>query len=181
MRLCVRACARARVCVVCVCVISWGFWGGFWCNEYHMDLYKGFVFVLLDKTFDVGYNMQTSQPIYFKPAKLLDTTDFYHFKQLSLTLTMPGGLKVSANQNLLFSFSCTFQLIRIKRSIALKQIKLNIVILFLSSINERRETTAVLLTASVVSRSMAGMKKELSEKWACIRTLVNRFESNSLR
>ena len=35
---------------------------------------------------------------------LIGTIDFYHFVPLSLTLTLPGGDKVSAKQNLLASF-----------------------------------------------------------------------------
>ena len=41
------------------------------------------------------------------PARLIGTIDFYHFIPLSLTLTLPGGHKVSAKQNLLASM-CTF-------------------------------------------------------------------------
>ena len=38
---------------------------------------------------------------------LIGTIDFYHLIPLSLTLTLPGGHKVSAKQNLLASYSRT--------------------------------------------------------------------------
>ena len=38
---------------------------------------------------------------------LMGTIDFYHFIPLSLTLSVPGGHKVNAKQNLLVSFSTT--------------------------------------------------------------------------
>ena len=44
----------------------------------------------------------------FIPAMLIDTIVFYHLIPLSLILTLPGGHKVSAKQNLLASFSPTF-------------------------------------------------------------------------
>ena len=37
----------------------------------------------------------------------IGTIDVYHFTLLSLTLTLPGGLKVSTKQSQLASFSCT--------------------------------------------------------------------------
>ena len=44
--------------------------------------------------------------LFVLPAMFLGTIDFNHFIPLSLTLTLPGGHKVSAKQNLLASFSC---------------------------------------------------------------------------
>ena len=38
---------------------------------------------------------------FFVGAMLVGTIDFYHFLLLSLSLTLPGGLKVNAKQNLL--------------------------------------------------------------------------------
>ena len=38
---------------------------------------------------------------------LKGTIDFYHFIPLSLTLTLSGGYKVSAEQNFLATLSCT--------------------------------------------------------------------------
>ena len=52
--------------------------------------------------------MQTVQPNFVIPAMLTGTIDFYHFILLSLTLTLPGGHKVSAKRNLLASFSSVF-------------------------------------------------------------------------
>ena len=59
-----------------------------------------------------------------------------------MTLVLPeergggggGGDKVRAKQSLLDSCSSTFELIRVKFDIVLKQFKLNILILFLSKI-----------------------------------------------
>ena len=39
----------------------------------------------------------------FLPAMLIRTIAFYHYVPLSLTLTLPGGHKVSAKQNVLAS------------------------------------------------------------------------------
>ena len=44
---------------------------------------------------------------FFIPAMLISTIDSYHFVPLSLTLTLPGGHRVSVMQNLLTSFSGT--------------------------------------------------------------------------
>ena len=77
--------------------------------EYYMDLcYELCLSIKHGKNFKVGYYMQTSRPNLFIPAILIGTIDFYHFILLSLTLTLPGGHKVSAKQILLASFSCTF-------------------------------------------------------------------------
>ena len=51
---------------------------------------------------------QTSKPILFIPAILIGAIDFYHFIWPSLTLTLPGGHKISTEENLLASFSPTF-------------------------------------------------------------------------
>ena len=64
-----------------------------------------------------------------------------------------------------FIFSHTFQLIRMKVSMVLKQFKLNTLILYLGEINEAREVTHDLLTES----------KTLT--LACIRTFASRFRS----
>ena len=60
------------------------------------------------KNFNVGHYTQTVQSNIFIPAMLIGTIDFYHFLQFSLTLTLPGGRKVSAKQNLLISFFAHF-------------------------------------------------------------------------
>ena len=61
--------------------------------------------VLCCKDFNIGHYTQTVQQIFFTPAMLIGTMDFCHFIPLSLTLTLPGGHKVSTKQNLLASFS----------------------------------------------------------------------------
>ena len=79
--------------------------------EYHVDLCNESSTcppVLYGKNFNVGQYMQTFQPTFFIPALLIGTIGFYHFIPLSLTLTLPGGHKVSTKQNLLASFSHTF-------------------------------------------------------------------------
>ena len=50
---------------------------------------------------------KTVQPTFFIPAMLVGSIDLYYFVPPSLTLTMSGGHKVSAKENLLVSFSCT--------------------------------------------------------------------------
>ena len=61
--------------------------------------------VLRGKNFNAGYYTQTVQPnCSYLP---IGTIDFYHFILLLLTLTLPGGHKDSAKQNLLASFSRT--------------------------------------------------------------------------
>ena len=55
----------------------------------------------------IGHHTQTFQPNFFIPAQLLGTIDFYHVILLSLTMIVPGGHKVSVNQNVLASFSRT--------------------------------------------------------------------------
>ena len=76
--------------------------------------------------------MQSFQQNIFIFVMLIGTIDFYHFMPLSVTLT--GGHKVSAKQNILASFSSTLQLIRVKFDIVLKQFKLNNLILLFSEI-----------------------------------------------
>ena len=70
---------------------------------------------------------------------------------LSLTLTLPGGHKVSAKQNLLFLFShtffiCTFHLIRMKFDMLIEQLKLNILRLLLNKTLGNKGNTPVLQT-----------------------------------
>ena len=94
---------------------------------------------------------------------LLGTTDFYHFIPRSLTSTLRMG---SQSQRKVkppaFVFSHTFQLIRMKLYLVLKQVKLNIVIILLSDTTFEREITAVSLIASIML--------------ACIRTSMNQFD-----
>ena len=63
--------------------------------------------ILRGRNFNTGHSMQTFQSLFFIPAMLIGTIDFYHFLPLSLALTLPGSHKVSAKQNLLASFFCT--------------------------------------------------------------------------
>ena len=81
----------------------------------------------------------------FMPAMPISTNDFYHFIPLSVAFALPGGggggggSQGQRKPNLLgFIFSHTFQLIRIKFDMALKQLKqfkLNIPIPLLSEIS----------------------------------------------
>ena len=57
--------------------------------------------ILPAKNFNFEYYTQTVQPNSFIPAMLIGTIDFYHFILLSLTLTLDGGHKIDAKQNLL--------------------------------------------------------------------------------
>ena len=52
--------------------------------------------------------MLTVELNFLVPALLIGTIDFCYFISLSLTLTVPGGHKVSAKRNLLASFSPMF-------------------------------------------------------------------------
>ena len=77
--------------------------------------------------------MQTVQPNFFIPAMHIGNIDFYHFRPVSLTL--PGGHKVSPKQNLLASFFFhTFQLMRMNFDVVMEQFKLNILRLLLSKL-----------------------------------------------
>ena len=83
--------------------------------------------ILHGQIFDVGHYMQTVGPNLFIPAMLLGAIDFYHCMLLSLTLTLPGGHKVSTKPKpAVFVFSHTFHFIRMKFNLVVKQFKLNI-------------------------------------------------------
>ena len=75
---------------------------------------------------------QTLQPDSFMLALHIGTNDIYLFIPLPVTLTLVGSHKVSGKQNLFTSFSCFFQLNRIKFGEVFKQFKLNNMILILS-------------------------------------------------
>ena len=53
------------------------------------------------QNFNIGHYTQTLQPFFFIPTMHIGTIDFYHFIPLSVALTLAGGHKVSAKQNLL--------------------------------------------------------------------------------
>ena len=53
------------------------------------------------KTLTLDSSHKLFSQIFFRPAMLTGTIDFYHFISLSLTLTLPGGYTVSVKQNLL--------------------------------------------------------------------------------
>ena len=55
---------------------------------------------LHDRKLNIGHYMQTCEPNLFIPAMLIGTIDFCHFIPFSLNLTLPGGHKVKAKQNL---------------------------------------------------------------------------------
>ena len=72
-------------------------------------------------------DIKRKQPNPFIPAMLTGTYGFYHYIQLSMTLTLTMGHTVSTKQNLLPSFSHnTFQLNGMKFSVLMKQFKLKI-------------------------------------------------------
>ena len=77
-----------------------------------------------------GQNAQSFQPNSFAPA-MLKAIDFYHFLLLSMPLTLARD-HFSTKDNALASFSQTFQHIRMESDMAMKQLKLNILTLFLS-------------------------------------------------
>ena len=79
----------------------------------------------------------------FLPAMLIDTIHFYHFIPISVTCTLAGDHKVSAKQTLWATLH-TFEVIRMKCNVVIKQFKLNILTVPFSEIYERRETAAVL-------------------------------------
>ena len=85
------------------------------------------------KNFNVGHCMQAFQPHIFIPAMLIGTMNFYSFTPHSVTLTLPGGHKVSAKKAkpIRFIFSHAFEVIRMKFNMGLKWFKLNILMLFL--------------------------------------------------
>ena len=90
---------------------------------------------ILAKTLTLDITCELLNVIFFTPAMHIGSIDFNHFVPLSLTLTFPGGHKVSGKQkHLVFIFMQSFQLIRMKFDIALKQFKLNILMLLLSEI-----------------------------------------------
>ena len=61
--------------------------------------------VLHGKNLNVGYYTQTFKPIFFIPAMLMSTIDFYCFIHFQWPWSWQGGRKVSTKQNLLASFS----------------------------------------------------------------------------
>ena len=59
--------------------------------------------VMLSKNSNVKQYTQTVSTNVFTTALFIGTIDIYHFILLLLTLTLPGGHKVSTNQNILAS------------------------------------------------------------------------------
>ena len=57
------------------------------------------------KTLTLDMTCKLFNQFFFIPAMLIGTIDFYHFMLLSLTLTLPGGHMICAQQDLLASFS----------------------------------------------------------------------------
>ena len=79
------------------------------------------------------------QPNDFQPAMIIGTIDLYYFIPLSLTLTLARGHKISAKHKPHgFIFSHTFQLIRMKSDMVLKQFKLNSLTLLLNEIERNK-------------------------------------------
>ena len=85
------------------------------------------------KNFNIGQYSQSFQPMFFIPAMLIGTIDFYHFIPLSVTLIMAEVHKVSSKQDLLALFTHTFfQQNGMKFGMVMKQFKLNILWLLLN-------------------------------------------------
>ena len=82
---------------VCVCEVVWTFTIQLW----GFDPYEYYVAVLLGQNFNVGQYTQAFQHFFFVPAMLIGTSEFYRFIPLPLTMTLSGGRKVNAMQNLL--------------------------------------------------------------------------------
>ena len=92
----------------------------------------------------------------------------FYFIPFSVTLTLTWVHKVKGRAKPLgFIFSQTFQLIRNKFGMVLKQFRLSILILLLSEISESRE---FFLT----------VYKEKDLTLACIQTFMNQFGPNFL-
>ena len=126
--------------------------------------------ILRSKNFNVGHYTQTFQPVFFIPAMLKGSIDFYHFMQfhwpwpclgvtrtridfyhfiLSLTLTLLGDHKDSTKWKLLASFSCTlFNLSGWNVIWCWSNSNWTSSYYFWARFSETRERTAVLLTAS---------------------------------
>ena len=122
---------------------------------------------LAKKKSNIGHSTQTVLRNFFLPAMLIGTIHFYHFIPLSLTLTVPGGHKVSAKQYLLASFSPTpfiwsgWNLMWWSSNSGWTSWDY-----FQVRLIRTREITAILLTVS----------KKLS--LACFGMFMNRFDSN---
>ena len=66
--------------------------------------------ILCGNNLNVGHYLKTFQPHFFTLALVIGTVNFYHFIPLSMTLTLVGGHKISAEQNLLVSFFAHFSI-----------------------------------------------------------------------
>ena len=78
------------------------------------------------KTLTLDITHKLFSHFFFVPATIIGFFDFCHFTPLLLTLTLPGGHKVNAKQNLLASFfSHAFNVIRAKLNVVMKQFKPN--------------------------------------------------------
>ena len=110
---------------------------------------SGWSAILRGKNFSIGHRTQTFQQNFVRLAMHMGTTDFYYFIPLSKTYTLAEGHKISTKTKLTdFTFSHTFRLVRMKFTMVQKQLKLNILVLFLSQIWSNKRISVVLLTAS---------------------------------
>ena len=131
------------------------------------------------KKINIGHYTQTLQTKFFIPAMLSSTFDFLHTCHayrhhwlllvipLSLTLTLPGGHKVSAKQNLRASFFPILIWLGCNVAWGWNNSSWTSWKHFWVRFMKRREITAVLLTALKNTFNMA-----------CILTFVNQFDSN---
>ena len=64
--------------------------------------------ILHGKNLNIGHHTQSFQLFFFIPVVLISTIDFDHFIPLSLTMILPGGHEVNAQQNPLTHFLTHF-------------------------------------------------------------------------
>ena len=97
---------KSAWCVTSITVLGWCF---FFIHMNNMLIYVVSCVcpASCTKNFIIGHYLQTIQPIFFHACHACRHHWLLPFRQLSLTLTLPGGHKVSSDQNVLASFSGT--------------------------------------------------------------------------
>ena len=153
--------------------------------------------IMCGNNLNVGHVTQAFHPNIFSYFRMLvGTIDFYYFVPFSMTLALSGGHKVSTKQRISSIFSPTFELIKVELDAVLKLFKKNILILqnwmlswsyssrtswyyFWVRFNEKRETAAVLLTAS--ENWNVGIHSDIYELiWCRLGAIVDTIELYSL-